>query len=578
MSVTHTKKIIKDFLNSSSPEILAIKGPWGSGKTHLWKSTIKESSCDLEHYAYLSLFGLRSIKEVRYGIFQNTVNSRSAEFALDSIDSQKQLFKNISGLFSSTLGKSRKLLTLSKDAKVPFIKLDGLTDTFVNVANHKKIICVDDLERCGKELNIREVLGLLCQLKEERQCKVVIILNEDAIAGDDYLFFKEKVVDREVNFKPTIEEIYDIAFDGDRIEGLVKNHAISLKINNLRTLFRIKRMATELEGFDFNFNETVEQEIYQSLVLFTWSEIHHHHDPENIPSIQFIERYGVNSMSRLFGNLGENGSEEKTQYKKYENLLSSLGYEFFGDIDKPVLQGVLQGYFERDKLQEAIMKRKQEISKHEYLVAQKKALRNLHSEFDISVDEALDTVYQTSLAAIPYNLPYDLQASIAAMRYFERNKEADHLIDEYFNHSREQRDFDVPKKYNGVSLDDVFYEKCRDRVGEKNNKNLVSILTEIADGVVLPDGIEKLADSPVCELVNIVRGLKGVEQRAIILECLEMRREGGPHKEVLQKLGNAMEEVLFIIGQESPHHALVVRSYDQEIYERIQDKNIQEKT
>jgi hypothetical protein len=48
--------------------------------------------------------------------------------------------------------------------------------SFLSVKNY--LICFDDLERKGKHLRLVDVLGLASMLKERRNCKVVLILNE----------------------------------------------------------------------------------------------------------------------------------------------------------------------------------------------------------------------------------------------------------------------------------------------------------------------------------------------------------------------------------------------------------------
>ena len=43
------------------------------------------------------------------------------------------------------------------------------------------IICMDDLERRGKNLSPKDVMGLISHLKEQKKCKVVLILNDEKL-------------------------------------------------------------------------------------------------------------------------------------------------------------------------------------------------------------------------------------------------------------------------------------------------------------------------------------------------------------------------------------------------------------
>ncbi|OHD53521.1 MAG: hypothetical protein A2Y33_03880 [Spirochaetes bacterium GWF1_51_8] len=69
------EKVVSEFLKSSTPEAILIKGSWGIGKTYSWNKSVQEAkklkSIALEHYSYVSLFGLKSIDDLRFAIAAN---------------------------------------------------------------------------------------------------------------------------------------------------------------------------------------------------------------------------------------------------------------------------------------------------------------------------------------------------------------------------------------------------------------------------------------------------------------------------------------------------------------------------
>ena len=77
MSVEVIKDQIFQFLSSDDPEVMAIKGEWGVGKTFSWKKFLKDASSkgkiNLERYSYVSLFGINSLEAFKYSIFENVV-------------------------------------------------------------------------------------------------------------------------------------------------------------------------------------------------------------------------------------------------------------------------------------------------------------------------------------------------------------------------------------------------------------------------------------------------------------------------------------------------------------------------
>ena len=106
-------------------------------------------------------------------------------------------------------------------------------------AMRKQIICIDDLERRGKDLRLKDVFGLISFLREQRGCEVVLLLNdeklEDSKKDFDTLF--EKVIDVKLVFAPTAAEALDIAIEKkDEVAKLHRGNCESLGISNIRVI------------------------------------------------------------------------------------------------------------------------------------------------------------------------------------------------------------------------------------------------------------------------------------------------------------------------------------------------------
>lgn len=100
----------------------------------------------------------------------------------------------------------------------------------------KTIICVDDIERRGRQLSIRELLGQIALLKEQKKCKVVLILNDEALEDDETEFnmYYEKVVDVSLSFAPTAEECVVIALSPKTSgEEILKRRTIRAFLNGV---------------------------------------------------------------------------------------------------------------------------------------------------------------------------------------------------------------------------------------------------------------------------------------------------------------------------------------------------------
>jgi hypothetical protein len=79
MSTRLVENEIRRFLADKEPEVTCITVHWGVGKTFAWNKHLKEAQklgkIGLARYSYVSLFGVTSLDDLKYAIFENTVQS-----------------------------------------------------------------------------------------------------------------------------------------------------------------------------------------------------------------------------------------------------------------------------------------------------------------------------------------------------------------------------------------------------------------------------------------------------------------------------------------------------------------------
>ncbi len=169
MSLEQITTVVEDFISDTHNELLVIKGKWGAGKTFFWQRLIEESrnkKCiGREFYSYVSLFGINSLEELKSAILVSTVKSNAAE-------SKRKL---------DVLGANLRKLTTSME-KVPALReyTGGIISNFLHFLLDNALICFDDMERRGEGLTIKDIFGLASVLKEQRNCKVLLILNHES--------------------------------------------------------------------------------------------------------------------------------------------------------------------------------------------------------------------------------------------------------------------------------------------------------------------------------------------------------------------------------------------------------------
>ena len=214
MSATLVETEIERFLASPEPEVLCLRGKWGVGKTHSWNAILRRArdrgTIALKTYAYVSLFGRDSLAQLKYAIFENgmPLADIGAEPTVESFKS------NTAGLFRRLGKQGFSFLQTLPQAGDYASELQALS--FLSV--RERLICIDDLERMGRHLPMKDVLGLISDLRDQKGCKIVLILNDDALEGADrrdFELYNEKVIDRSLEFAPEPSDSVRIAVEGE---------------------------------------------------------------------------------------------------------------------------------------------------------------------------------------------------------------------------------------------------------------------------------------------------------------------------------------------------------------------------
>lgn len=284
--------------------VIAIKGNWGVGKTFFWNK-FKEENLKEKPYAYVSLFGKDSISDIKKDvIIQISVKDKHLSTVSEKIKDIKTTFGFKED--DSNFGLSGSVIS----AAMSLFQKKEFKDV---------VICIDDFERKSSKLDIKDILGYLSQLKEQFGCQIVLILNEDKISNDDgtYRDYKEKIVDFEYTYNPSVEEAYKI------IENELLNFKIEFKeycnkvnLNNIRIMKKIVRVLNRLnENIDFEqFTQLTNKTFLDK--LFSILAINYKYSL----NIRELSKY---AQSRRFD---DEQSKEQIDIKK-EEILSYVVYE-----------------------------------------------------------------------------------------------------------------------------------------------------------------------------------------------------------------------------------------------------------
>ena len=345
LSTRNTCDALEEFLASDTIQVLELKGDWGVGKTYYFQNFLAWAKCKnmlgrLRAYSYVSLFGSVSISSLEGSIF--TSHEPQGESANDRLASAYKPIKSI-------LDKAGQATIGLRGARFALGTATALIDGLIRKYYIKDfLICFDDIERMSEQVSPSSFLGLVSSLKEQQNCKIVLIYNyaklsvsnprlQDAI--DEY---REKIIDREVSLRPTVEENMAVAWP--RQMGRPLSFERVFKISECANIRVMRKARWSIEYFSKilgsqwpNIRESFQLAV-ASLTVIYYSRKDLFPDPSSILADDFFKHLAAESQMH------------RAQYQ----FISKLGYspaphhnmilDFFrhGSVDIDSYKGILQ--------------------------------------------------------------------------------------------------------------------------------------------------------------------------------------------------------------------------------------------
>lgn len=520
MSQQRALEQIERFLANADPEVLSISGRWGVGKTYLWDETLKaqRANTPVRSYAYVSVFGLRSLDALKTAIVQSTVPLDGKELE-PTVDSFLEHVSSFSGLKRLGEQTARKGITLfSKGAStLPYVgKLADLLAPGAALLIRDQIICIDDIERAGQGLDVADVLGLVSSLRERRRCKVVLLLNEDGLGdqGVKYRAFLEKVVDQAVKFEPTADESAGAAIEASDVLGQeLARQTIKLGIRNIRVIRRIRRFLCQIEPELVGLNDRVTDQVVRSMALMGWCVF----EPSLAPDLEGIRRYAQ------FGGMFSEEKRSKDELK-VEQLLRAYDFNSFDALDELVLEGLLAGSFDRPALRVELKSIDSKVAKQEVREMIAKPMSIFRDGIGNDTAEFLEAL---AVAIEQYGEAMDPRDASDALRFLRelgRPEEADRLLPIYVTAQQgKQREFFAVYAQSDGRVDPQITDAFNGKLAQMPLvRDPAEILLKIASSRSWnPEDIAYLASVPPEGFDEMLTTLKGDDFHAVVSMALD---------------------------------------------------------
>lgn len=549
MSLALLSAEIRRFLASEAAEVLCITGRWGVGKTYAWAEALKAAQAAgdirLEKYSYVSLFGQSSLSDVRSAIWENSVSLNNIGFD-PSIESVGSALKLARKNWKRLLGFSGIIPGVNDYAE--------LTQRVLFMSVSRQLICIDDLERSGADLRAKDVLGLISFLKENRKCKIALLLNDEALIGGEGQDFRaqvEKVADAVVSLNPTPEEAARIGANGDTdLSDKVRTCCAQLRIVNIRVIGKIfsqcKRVGEILIGYD----DRIIHQAVQSVALFMYSK----YQPEVAPPIEFLKSLSEYDVVERAADGDPNAM--------HRALLSEYGFGFVDGFDKELLLGVERGGFDEARIRAEADIKSAALRSQDIDASFKEAWDLYHASFDNNADDVINRLNDSVRRNVNSVTPSGLDATIRLMRDLGQDELASDVLNFYVENRVAPAEFwDLDHYAFSENVKDIeVIEKFAKKLADypDGGSPLESLLRlGSRDGWGGQD-IERASLLTADDMYRIFKELRGDRLRAAVRGSLFARRViNADAREV--EIANVAEDALRRIAAESAINARRIR-------------------
>lgn len=544
------EQVLEAFLSSRTGEALVLQGPWGAGKTYFWNQIVQAKLLEKpwkKRYSYVSLFGINSLPELKVALAVAT-----EEFDQDARN-QRRLSRPIVRWFWAAWRWLSDLLTV-----IPRYGsgLSKLVDRIGFYMVRDRVICFDDIERHGNQLDLKDFLGLVSYLSELRSCRVIVILNSKQLPARDQEIWdeaREKVFQGELSFRPTAEETVELGLAGDRAEPWhdpLQAALVELRIPNIRLVRRSAKFMQLVFAAvgDRSLRADTIQSICRVVAMLVLSI--HGRGAGGPP----LER--VHHRTRI--GLGFSGMKEdkrSDQEKEWDRIISDYRIYLHTGLDEVLIDMVQAGYPDGDALRTAV----DEIEGNNELYAHKQAWHDawrLYHDTVAENGEAIVAAFERTWPPVSaHEHANNLQSSARLLRMLGRPELATKFIRQWVAERSGDRfgQLDDRELHLFRKIDDpeILGEVEAARTHARELMPLSEAFQLLREGRGYPEtAVASLGAASVDEIVGLIDATEAENLAPGIRHILEMR--GNPGDRSWMSASEKMQQACERIAARSP--------------------------
>jgi hypothetical protein len=414
------ESVIDEFLDSKKPEVLAISGKWGVGKTYALRKMVREydGKDSLAWYSYVSAFGAKSIGDLRSMILVKTrpfpVKKRKVGNAVEEVEAA----------FAKGRGGAIYRAAMTALEKLPYggKHVTVLLETIATSLIRNTVICIDDIERLGSGISMDELMGLVSELKVESQCKIILLFNEEQLGERvrQYEQASEKVVDKKLAFVTTASEAADLGLPVDTpLREYVVPCIEKLGICNIRTIQRIANGLRTVQSVIPNSSDAVKQQAAIAVAVFAGAL---YEQGVGFPKIELVTAFNWYRTARE----GEDAIEEKWREKFH-----ACSFLACDEFDLEVLLIMKNGYAQGSELAKHAQALDEVADRTRLDRVFTEAWNTFHYRVDGTAEELMRRFVSAVDVAATVISPLNLNGTVKLLRELGFSAEADGLIEKY---------------------------------------------------------------------------------------------------------------------------------------------------
>lgn len=516
--------VLEDFVSSKEPGAIVLRGSWGVGKTYLWQQRIVSKLLAKpweKRYSYMSLFGINSLAELKTALAVAT-----EEFDQDA-HKKRRLAAAPTRFFWRAWKWVSDALGLIPRSGAGFSKLFDRIGFYLV---RDRIVCFDDIERHGKHLEIKDFLGLVSYLSEQRCCRVVVILNDGQLDAEDQKVWdghREKVFQGELTYAPSPAQTIELGLGEDTTApwyDSLRSSLLELGISNIRLVRRAaKFMHLALASIDGRQlrPETLES-MARTVAMLVFSV---HGRGVGGPPLSRVQRTSRLDMAVFTGQGEDTRTEEE---KEWDRLISDYRIYLHTDLDQALVAMVLSGFPDTQLMRAAI----DAVESNAELYARKQAWHNAwrlyHDTIAENAPQIVEAFERTWPGVSNYEHATNLQSAARLLRLLGRPDLATIFIQEWVAQRSgvRIRELDSRELHLLRRVDDpeilAAVEQARSRPAQRLPATEAFHLLQ-ASGGYPDDAIAALAAAPVEALIDVIDGTVAEDLSSTIRRVLELR-------------------------------------------------------